>query len=413
MSAHPADRAAAARSRPSLRLVIALTLMGVALLATAVAALVARWLVARDIGALLEGIGWRPPGGIGHGMMRSRMLQELFDRTGYGAQLTSSIVYAGLAGAVIAGVVGYLGAGLIARPLSMLSDRVRRLAAGDYDRSRSTDPGGRAGSMAPGARSNPPASHAIAEVSEMRQAIDTLAGQLSAAESLRRRLVEDLAHELRSPLTAVRGYAEGLRDGVFPDPAHAVAGLQRELGRIERLITDLRNSALPGSPAEFWPVDLGELASSVAGGYLPAARAKGIDLQLQIGTGGPHVVLGDTDRLGQVLANLLDNAIKFTPAAGEVKVSIGHLPGDEPGHISLAVRDSGPGIPARDLPHIFQRLYRAERSRARTTGGSGIGLAIVKQIVLGHGGTVEASNADGGGALFVVRLPQTGRPVRA
>lgn len=387
--------------------------MGVALLATAVAALVARWLIARDIGALLEGIGWRPPGGVGHGMMRTQMLRELFDRTGYGAQLTSSIVYAGLAGTVIAGVVGYLGAGLIARPLSALSDRVRRLAAGEYDRSDSSQEGSAEGRPDRAAGYGLAASHGIAEVSEMRQAIDILTGQLAAAESLRRRLVEDLAHELRSPLTAVRGYAEGLRDGVFPDPAHAVAGLQRELGRIERLITDLRNSALPSSPAEFWPVDLGELASSVVGGYLPAARTKGIDLQLQVTTGGPHMVLGDNDRLGQVLANLLDNAIKFTPAAGAVKVSVGHFPGDESNQIGLAVRDSGPGIPARDLAHIFQRLYRAERSRARSTGGSGIGLAIVKQIVLGHGGTVEASNAEGGGALFVVRLPQTNRANRA
>lgn len=407
MSARPAENEQA-RSRPSLRLVIGLTLFGVALLATAVAALIARWLVARDIGALLEGIGYRPPGTIGHGMMRNRLLLEIFERTGFGAQLTSSIVYSGLAGAVVAGIIGYLGASHIAHPLSALSGRIRRLAAGDYDRSPAAPPGSTSAKRA--AQSQP--SGAIAEVAEMRLAIDTLAGQLAAAEGLRRRLVEDLAHELRSPLTAVRGYAEGLRDGVFPDPAHAVAGLQRELGRIERLITDLRHSALPNSPAEFWPVDLGDLASSVVGGYMPAARAKGIDLQLQVGSGGPHVVLGDTDRLSQVLGNLLDNAIKYTPAAGVVRVSVaqGQLAGGQPDEVALAVRDTGPGIPAKDLPHIFQRLYRAERSRARSTGGSGIGLAIVKQIVLAHGGTVEASNPEGGGALFVVRMRRTARP---
>lgn len=409
MCAHQAE-GRPARSRPSLRVVIALTLFGVALLATAVAALIARWLIADDVGAMLEGIGWRPPGTPGHGMMRNRLLQELFARTDFGVRLTSSIVYSGLAGAVVAGVVGYLGAGYIAQPLSALAGRIRRLAAGDYDR---PPPGDGSSDGADRFRETPLLTgRGTAEVSEMLLAIDTLTRQLAAAESLRRRLVEDLAHELRSPLTAVRGYAEGLRDGVFPDPAQAVAGLQRELGRIERLITDLRHSALPSSPAEFWPVDLGELAASVTGGHMPEARAKGIDLQLHVGTGGPYVVLGDTDRLGQVLANLLDNALKYTPAGGTVKVTVGQPPGGSPDEVSLAVRDTGPGIPERDLPHIFQRLYRAERSRARSTGGSGIGLAIVKQIVLAHGGTVEAGNPEGGGALFVVRLRRSSRTVR-
>jgi len=388
----PASRA---QARISLRVLIALALAGATLLAAAIAAVLTRWLVARDVGGLLEQLGHGP--GMGHGMGRARWLAELFTASGFGGRLTQSIVVAGLGGALVAGLAGFFGAGRIARPLSRLAERVRRMAAGDY--------GDRDTGLAPAAGTG----GRVAEVAEMRTALDTLSRQLAAAEGLRRRLVEDMAHELRSPLTAVRGYAEGLRDGVFPDPETALSGLQRELGRIERLIADLRRSALPSSPAEFWPLDLGDLAESVARGMESAARRKGIDLQAAVKQGGPFSVTGDPDRLGQVISNLLDNAVKYTPPGGWVKLSVGRQPGT-PDEVRLSVRDSGPGIPAPHLPHIFDRLYRAEESRARSTGGTGIGLSIVKQIVLAHGGTVEAGNPPGGGALFVVRLPSREKP---
>jgi signal transduction histidine kinase len=382
--------------------VIALSLAGAALLAAAVAAVLTRSLVSRDVGGLLEQLGWpQIMPGMGHGMGRARWLAELFASSGFGAKLTQSIVIAGLAGAAIAGAIGYLGAARIARPLSLLSERIRRMAAGEYGR-RTGQTGVEAAPSAAPSR-EPGGVH---EVSEMQSALDTLSRQLAAAESLRRRLVEDLAHELRSPLTAIRGYTEGLRDGVFPDQAAALSGLQRELGRIERLITDLRRSALPSSPAEFWPVDFREVAVSAAHGLEAAARQKGIDFRIAADQEGPQLVMGDSDRLGQVVANLVDNAVKFTPPGGWVKVELGPQPGNPEGEIRLIVKDSGPGIPAKHLPHIFDRLYRAETSRARSTGGSGIGLAIVKQIVLLHGGTVEADSPRGGGAVFTVRLPR-------
>lgn len=390
-------------------MLIGAALAGATLLATVIAAVLGRSLVAGNVGQLLEQLGHGP--GAGHGAGRARWLAELFTSSGFGNSLTQSIVVAGAIGAVFAGTLGFLGAAWIARPLSRLSQRIRRMAAGDYgDRELRFGPAG-ADRAEPSRPQEPSLSGPIAEVGEMSFALDTLSRRLAAAESLRRRLVEDMAHELRSPLTAIRGYAEGLRDGVFPQPSVALSGLQRELARVERLIADLRRSALPTSPAEFWPVDLGDLAVSVARGIEGAARRRGIELEVSVEPGGPYKVIGDPDRLGQVIANLLDNAVKFTPPGGRVKLEIGPQAGGESGEVRVAVRDTGLGIPPRHLPHVFDRLYRAEPSRSRSTGGTGIGLAIVKQIVLAHGGTVEAQNLPEGGALLVCRLPP--RPGRS
>ncbi len=378
--------------RMSLRVSIALTLVCTVLLATAVAAVLSRWYVTRDVERLLDDIGWQ---GSGHGHGRMQMMRELFTSTGFDRRLTDSVLIAGLIGAAVAGLAGFVGATSVARPLTRLAERVRRLAAGEY---RS------AGGVGPESGAAAEAS-AIAEVVEMGAAVDSLDSQLAAAEALRKRLVEDLAHELRSPLTAVRGYAEGLLDGVFPDPASAVKGLQREIGRIERLIADLRRSALPSEAGPLSRIDLGELAAAVAAGFVAQAKERGIELAVNTGKPATAWVNGDRDRLSQVISNLLDNAIKYSPRGGAVEMEVGDHPGRDELHI--VVSDTGPGIPAADLPHIFDRLYRAEPSRARTTGGSGIGLAVVKQIALAHGGTVSARNAPGGGgAVFTVRLPR-------
>jgi len=383
------DPGAHRRSRLSLRLAMALVLFAAVLLATVVAAGLSRWWVQRDVTRFLDDIGWRPPT-MGHGAARARFLREIFATTGFGRRLTDSIIVSGLVGALLAGAVGYFGASWLARPLSTAAGRLRRLAAGDYRRA-SYD------------RAGPDSE--ISEVVAISAAVDTLTAQLQAAEDLRRRLVEDLVHELRSPLTAVRGYAEGIRDGVFPDPALAISGLERELSRIERLLSDLRHSALPSSPGAFVTFDLSEMVQAVAGGFAARAREKQLELEVRAELPGP-AILGDPDRLGQVVSNLLDNAVKFTPDGGTVRVEVSTV-GDRQGPW-LAVQDSGPGIPSADLHHVFDRLYRAEPSRARSTGGSGIGLAIVKQIVLSHGGRVEAQNAPGSGARFVVYLPRAG-----
>jgi len=374
-----------------LRVAIAMLLTSAVLLATVVAALLNRWYVTQNVARLLEDIGWQ---GVGHGMGQARMITELLANTGFAGRLTDSVILSGLIGAVIAGLIGFFAASQIARPLTALADRVRRLAAGDY---RPLD----------SATTQPlPGMQGITEVADIDSAVGSLGVQLAAAEDLRRRLVEDLAHELRSPLTAVRGYAEGLLDGVFPDPRSVASGMQRELARIERLIADLRNSALPSEPGPMAQLDLSELAATVVSGFAVAARERRVDLAAVAHAGRPGdvSVLGDRDRLGQVIANLVENAIKFTPAGGRVRVAVEPLPGHT--EVQLTVSDSGPGIPPTDLPHIFDRLYRAESSRARSTGGTGIGLAVVKQIILTHKGTVTAGNAPGGGAVLTVRLPR-------
>jgi signal transduction histidine kinase len=377
-----------------LRLAIALILFAAVLLATLVAATLSRWWVQNDVSRLLDDIGWRPPG-MGPGQMRARILREVFVSTGFARRLTDSVLISGLIGAALAGLAGYLGATWLAQPLSSSAGRLRRLAGGDLRHAGGQGPDGFPESS-------------IDEVAAISAAVDSLTSQLAMAEDLRRRLVEDLIHELRSPLTAVRGYAEGLRDGVFADPASAVSGLERELRRVERLLSDLRYSALPTEVGAFAQVDLAELVRSVAAGFEKRARERQVAINVSVNVAadlpGP-LVMGDPDRLGQVVSNLLDNALEFAPpATGQVKLEVVAGAGRE-GH-RLVVEDNGPGIPAKDLPHIFDRLYRADTSRARSTGGSGIGLAIVKQIVLGHGGAVTAQNAPGGGARLVVSLPR-------
>lgn len=375
-----------------LRLAIALILVAAVLVATLVAATLSRALVQREVARLLEDLGYRPPAA-GPGPMRVRMVRELFIRTGFARRLTDSVLVSGLAGAALAGAAGYFGASWLVRPLGRAARRLRRLAGGDYR---------------PGAAGPPDGfpESGIEEIGEISAAVEGLTGQLAAAEELRRRLVEDMVHELRSPLTAVRGYAEGLRDGVWSDPSTAVAGLERELARVERLLGDMRSSTLPSDVGAFVPVDLAELVRAVAAGFEARVRDKQVALKL-VGShpDRPVMVSGDPDRLGQVVSNLLENAVKFAPAGGGGQVRVEVAPGSGRQGPRLVVEDNGPGIPVGDLPYVFDRLYRADASRSRRTGGSGIGLAIVRQIVLGHGGTVTAQPAPGGGARLVVSLP--------
>lgn len=372
-----------------LRIALAFLLTGTVLIATVAAALINRWYVTNNVTSLLEHIGWQGSPGMGRG----RMIAELLSDSGFAARLNSSLLISGLVGAAMAGLIGFFGADRIAGPLAALAARVHQLAAGDY-----RPLSGKGGQSA--------ASPGVLEVAEIDRAVRNLGLQLAEEEALRRRLVEDLAHELRSPLTAVRGYAEGLSDGVFPDPRTAASGMQREIARIDRLITDLRRSTLPSEPGPMVRVDLGELAGTVAAGFMGLSREQGVAIAVETNQVRPGdlCVNGDRDRLGQVLANLLDNALKYTPGGGRVVIAVDAVHGRP--EVQLRVIDSGPGIAPADLPHIFDRLYRADNSRARSTGGTGIGLSVVRQIVLNHQGTITAGNLPEGGAVFTVSLPR-------
>jgi signal transduction histidine kinase len=221
-----------------------------------------------------------------------------------------------------------------------------------------------------------------------------MAAALERAEELRSRLVEDLAHELRTPLTSLQGYIEALADGVVEATPEILHTVHEEIVRITRLVEELDRLARLAETA--WehhtePVDLAAVVRRVAALYEPDLGARRITLRVDAAQRLPGVA-GDPDAIRQVVTNLLQNAARYTDDGGEVVVSVS---AGARRFVRGAVENTGPEIPAAELPLIWERLYRVDPSRARSSGGAGIGLAIVRQIVDEHGGRVGATSAAG------------------
>jgi signal transduction histidine kinase len=246
------------------------------------------------------------------------------------------------------------------------------------------------------------------EIGELAHAFNAMAGGLSRADQLRRGLVSDVAHELRTPLANVRGYLEAMRDGVVQADAKVINSIYEEAMLLNRLIDDLQELAqaeagqlkLARQPAS--PADLVTTAVAAA---IPQAAERGLTLKTELAPDLPLIAI-DEQRIGQALRNLVANAIAHTPAGGEVMVSA--VSNGE--NVVMSVRDTGEGIALEHQPFIFERFYRGDASRARTTGGSGLGLAIVKQWVTAHGGQIEVASEVGKGSTFTMTLPLTALP---
>jgi signal transduction histidine kinase len=243
------------------------------------------------------------------------------------------------------------------------------------------------------------------EVGEMARTFNSMLDELSRTEELRRNLVADVAHELRTPVTNIRAYIEGIADGVVRPDRVTLESIHSEIILLTRLIEDLQTLALAESgqiQLRREPCDLSGLVSSTANSILPQAQAK--QVSLGVAPAPPLLIEADPQRLSQVLNNLLANAVTHTPAGGCISVEVGR----EDGHARVSVRDTGPGIPPEDLPHIFERFYRVDKSRSRSTGGVGLGLTITRHLVEAHGGVIAASSPGEGGTQFVVTLPVGG-----
>lgn len=231
-----------------------------------------------------------------------------------------------------------------------------------------------------------------------------MAFALNNADRQRRQLTADIAHELRTPLTIVKGRLEGIQDGVYQPTPTQIGQLLDETALLERLIDDLRILALAEAgqlPLYLEPVDPGELLHDCAALFAAQAAEHGIALRIDVAANLPHVDV-DAQRMQQVLSNVVANALRHTPADGEVRFSASR---SVPTAIFLVIADTGSGIPPEDLPHVFDRFYRADRSRTRTGGGSGLGLAIARQIVLAHGGQIDATSTPGRGTTITITLP--------
>lgn len=240
------------------------------------------------------------------------------------------------------------------------------------------------------------------EFDTLASSFNAMASRLAASEELRRRLLADVAHELRTPVATLGAYLDGVEDGVVDLDHQTVTVLRAQGARLTRLADDLAAVTRAEAPTPLlnlvWtaPCALLEAAAGAVEG-----RASSVTLAVDC-TDDLPAVLVDHDRMGQVLGNLLDNAFRHTPAGGSVTLSARPLPGG----VLLAVTDTGAGIPAEHLSRVFERFYRVDTARARTDGGSGIGLAIVKALVEAHGGTVAAlSDGPGRGTRIEVRLP--------
>jgi len=232
---------------------------------------------------------------------------------------------------------------------------------------------------------------------------NNMVAELERAERQRRNLTADIAHELRTPLHIIQGNLEGMLDGVYEPTSENITDTLDETRLLARLVDDLQTLSLaeagqlPLHPTRFL---LADLLTDSAVGFESRATAQNVKLRVDAPDPSPELE-ADYDRLLQVLANLLTNALHHTPENGTITL---HGETIEEG-IRITVTDTGAGIPADDLPYIFDRFWRGDKSRARTEGSSGLGLAITKQLVLAHGGTILAESEIGQGTIFTIELP--------
>ncbi len=243
------------------------------------------------------------------------------------------------------------------------------------------------------------------ELGRLAHAFNQMAERLEHTEQMRQQLLGDVSHELRTPLTAIKGSMEALEDGVLAAEPATFQGIKDEADRLQRLVNDLQELSRVEARAyvlDRAPVAMDALVRTAVERVAPQYRQKQVALSTQVAPRLPPV-FGDRDRLLQVLLNLLSNACQYTPSSGSVQVSAS-LQGNE---VIVAVSDTGIGIPAEHIPHLFTRFYRVDKSRSRQAGGgSGIGLAIAKHLVEAHGGRIWAqSEGDGRGSTFTVALP--------
>ena len=245
------------------------------------------------------------------------------------------------------------------------------------------------------------------EVQELTRAFNAMVGRMQSSQKSQRDFVANVSHELKTPLTSIQGFSQAILDGTAdtPEALHQAAEvIYNEAGRMHRMALDLLDLArLEAGTADLKmsPVDMKALLNGVMEKFTPMASRSAVDLKLELASDLP-IFMGDGDRLAQVFTNLVDNALKFTPYNGTVTLRAVQ----DKSEVQVSVSDTGKGIPAEAIPHIFDRFYQADSSRAGgEKHGAGLGLAIVQEIVAAHGGRISVRSTEGQGTAFVVHLP--------
>jgi signal transduction histidine kinase len=304
-----------------------------------------------------------------------------------------ALVVAALGATVAALLLGVLLARTLTRPLRDLTTATQAVAGGELGR-----------------QVDVPSQD---ELGELAGAFNQMSRDLAYAQERRQQLTADIAHDLRTPISIIQGHAEALRDGVLPPETETFDLIYDEARRLHRLVEDLRTlSRAEAGELDLLPrpVPVRPLLEQTVAAHTPQAQSQEVTLALQVSPGLPPIAV-DPDRIAQVLSNLVDNALRHTPPGGTVSITAQSPAAGEQlplptGHwLLLTVRDSGPGIQPEDLPHIFERFYRGDKSRRRHAGGSGLGLAIARSLVEGHGGRIWVESEPGAGAAFHLLLP--------
>ncbi|MBI4283902.1 MAG: HAMP domain-containing protein [Chloroflexi bacterium] len=297
--------------------------------------------------------------------------------------LGQTLWIAGLSGGALAIFLGYLFTRQIVAPLGKVTVAARQVAEGNLEQKVDIRGSG--------------------ELAELGESFNLMAATLSHDQQLRRNMVADIAHELRTPLSILQGNIEAMLDGVLETNTDNLTSIHQETLLLARLVDDLRTLSLADSgQLKFQPetTDLRNVAQQVIDGFQTQLAAKKVSLALEAPNDLPQAWV-DPDRTAQVLRNLLSNACHYTPEGGNITI---RLTADDDG-ITVLVADTGVGIPPEDLPYVFDRFYRVDRSRTRATGGSGLGLTIVKQLVEAQNGRVWAESTEGKGSIFSFRVP--------
>lgn len=323
-----------------------------------------------------------------HGMMGSGHLAgDLV--VNFRTAVTEATLIALSAASLIALALSAVMARRIVRPVRQIMEASRDIAQGNY---------GRAVPLPVRPLAD------LDEIGQLAHSFNQMAGQLAESDALRRQLIGDVSHELSTPLTVIRGSMEGLIDGVLPPDEVTFQQIQQEAARLQRLVADLQELSRVEAGAydlQRQPLDMGALVQDVTQRLRRQFDDKGVNLRVQRPS-GLLLIEADSDRIAQVLMNLIGNALQYTPSGGEVVVTAVR----QHNAVLITVTDTGEGIPAEHLPHLFTRFYRVDKSRARASGGSGIGLTIARHLVEAHGGRIWAeSEGLGCGSQFSFVLP--------